>query len=247
MIFAAGLGTRLRPLTDHVPKALVAVAGRPLLEHLLIKLHAAGFGHVVINVHHFADQIVRFVETHNGFGLRVTISDERDLLLDTGGGLRRAAPFFDASAPVLVHNVDIVSDLDLGGLYDTFAQNPVPAADALLAVNDRATSRYLLFDNAGRLRGWQNIATGEVKSPVDKFRAEAHHAKAFMGIHVIHPTLFPLMATWPATFSIIDFYLSICARRTVVAHEAPEGTGWVDAGKAEALARAAALCEKRRW
>ena len=144
MIFAAGLGTRLKPLTDSTPKALVAVAGKPLLEHVINKLKKAGFDEILINVHHFPDQIIDFVKEHHNFGIRIEFSDERHCLLDTGGGIRKASEFFNDGQPFLVHNVDILSNVDLEALYQ-FHLNEMPLAT--LVVSERETSRYLLFDN----------------------------------------------------------------------------------------------------
>ena len=164
MIFAAGLGTRLKPLTDTMPKALVPVGGKPLLEILIRKLVASGFTEIVINVHHFADQIIRFVEEHDAFGADVRFSDESGKLLETGGGIKKAIPLLlesgVAERPFLVHNVDILSNVDLRDFY----RHGVGAA-ALLLVSERQTQRYLLFDEEKRLVGWTNVKTGEVKSP----------------------------------------------------------------------------------
>jgi NDP-sugar pyrophosphorylase family protein len=241
MIFAAGLGTRLRPLTDHCPKALVAVEGRPMLGHLLDRLKAAGFDRVVVNVHHFGEQIIDYVRGYDRGAMEVLISDERDLLLDTGGGLRRALPLL-ADAPVLVHNVDIVSDLDLGAFWDTHLRAAAADSDlgATLGVNVRQTSRYLLFSPEGRLDGWTNVQTGQVKSPYADLRVEEQQRRAFMGIHVVSASLFPLLAERAVEpFSIVDFYLSVCHRCHLQAWEAPKDLRWVDAGKPEALSHAA--------
>lgn len=161
MIFAAGLGTRLRPLTDTMPKALVPVSGRPILGYQLERLAAAGVKEVVVNVHHFAEQVIRYLEEHD-FGLRVRVSDERDELLDTGGGLARARQWLDGDAPVLVHNVDILSNVDL---HRWAGEHP---DGTTLLVGERQTQRYLLFDEENRLVGWTNVATGQVRSPYSK-------------------------------------------------------------------------------
>ena len=158
MIFAAGLGTRLKPLTDRMPKALVPVAGEPLLAHVIRKLKAEGFTRIVVNVHHFADQIIDYLHTHD-FGVEIHISDETSKLLDTGGGIRHAAHWFGTDSPVLIHNVDILSNANLSRLYDS------AVADAALLVSDRVTKRYLLFGEGKRLVGWTNVETGEVRSP----------------------------------------------------------------------------------
>ena len=158
LIFAAGLGTRLKPLTDTMPKAMVPVNGKPLLQILIEKLKTIGVTKVVINVHHFAQQIVDFVNVNNSFGIDIRFSDETDMLLETGGGLKKASQLFDDKSPVLVHNVDILSNADLSALYEE-------AKHTTLLVSERQTQRYLLFDDNNRLVGWTNIATGEVKSP----------------------------------------------------------------------------------
>ena len=161
MIFAAGLGTRLKPLTDTKPKALVEVGGKPLLWHVIHRLRQAGFGRIVINVHHFASQIVDYVHAHDDFGLDIRISNEQETLLDTGGGIRHAASLFDADSPVLIHNVDILSSVDLKQLYEAAGD-----ADAALLVSERTTKRYLLFDADDALCGWTNVESGELKGPV---------------------------------------------------------------------------------
>jgi len=205
MIFAAGLGTRLKPLTDTMPKALVPVGGQPLLWHVIQKLKAAGFGRIVVNVHHFAQQIIDYLAANGNFGLDIRISDETSQLLETGGGIRKALPLFDKDEPILIHNVDILSNVDLAAFYD----RPYPRhADAALLVSPRETKRYLLFDRSDCLVGWINKETGQVKSPYQ----EVHYSQmlAFSGIHVISPELFPLMEVWPDRFPIIDFYLHHC-------------------------------------
>lgn len=166
MIFAAGLGTRLKPLTDTMPKALVPLCGKPLLEHLLQKMEAAGVGRAVINIHHFAGMIREFVRQHPRPGMDIRFSDETDLLRDTGGGIRHALPLFDAQQPVLVHNADIVSNLDLRRFYAAHR----PDSLATLLVSPRTSSRYLLFDGNGLLAGWMNTRTGEVRSPRPELR-----------------------------------------------------------------------------
>jgi hypothetical protein len=181
MIFAAGLGTRLKPLTDTMPKALVRVGVQPLLWHVVQKLKAAGYERIVVNVHHFAQQIVDYLKAQDNFGLDIRISDESDQLLETGGGIKKALPLFDPTEPILIHNVDILSNLDLtGGLSpvcevhgdcppvssaSTPASNSASTPIALLIVSRRQTKRYLLFDDTMRLQGWTNIETGEVRGP----------------------------------------------------------------------------------
>ena len=160
MILAAGLGTRLKPLTDTMPKALVPVGGKPLLEWNIRKLMAQGYDHFVINIHHFAQQIVDYVGQQD-YAPLVRFSDETDGLLETGGGLKKAETLFADESPILIHNVDILDNVD----YDWFARQHQSDEDAVLLVSQRKTKRYLLFDNGMRLMGWKNIETGEVKSP----------------------------------------------------------------------------------
>ena len=208
MIFAAGLGTRLRPLTDTMPKALVRVGGEPLLHRVIMNLKSAGFERIVVNVHHFAEQIIDYLKTNDNFGLDIRISDESDALLDTGGGIRKAAPLFDPSSPILIHNVDILHNVDLATFYESAISH-----DATLMVSKRETSRYLIFNDEMRLRAWINIKTGEVK-PQSSQSPEGLRA-AFSGLHVFSPRLFPLMAEWPDKFGIIDFYLDACHKADI--------------------------------
>ena len=202
MIFAAGLCTRLRPMTDTMPKALVRVGGQPLLWHVVMRLKAAGFERIVVNVHHFARQIVDYLAANNNFGIDIRISDESTMLLDTGGGIRKAAPLFVTDSPILIHNVDILSNVDLSNLYAQSQDN-----DATLLVSQRATSRYLIFRDDMQLMGWINVKTGETK-PQNGTLSSLRYA--FSGIHVFSPRLFPLMAEWQEKFGVIDFYLKAC-------------------------------------
>lgn len=230
MIFAAGLGTRLRPLTDHMPKALVPVGGVPLLHRLLTKLYAAGYTHVVINIHHRAAQIIDFLAAHD-YGMHIDISDESDMLLDTGGGLRHAAQFFTGDEPILLHNVDILSNLSL----DHFTASFRPDCLAQVVVSERPTSRYLLFDNNNRLAGWHNISTGATRPPgID---TTALRPYAFAGIHLVSPRIFTLMAHYPDKFSIIDFYLEAMHNETIAAY-LPDNFAMLDVGKVDTLAAA---------
>ncbi len=242
MIFAAGLGTRLKPLTDHLPKALVSVGGKPLLYHVVRKLKAAGFTEIVINVHHFADSVVGYVHEQDDFGITVRFSDERDLLRETGGGIRFAEPLLrsgDASEKdFLVHNVDILSNLDLNAFI---SRNPADAL-ATLVVSDRKTQRYLLFNEDMRLVGWTNIATGEVRSPYPRLDPEKCRKLAFGGIHLVSERIFRIFAddNWGGRFSIMDFYLASCAEHPIYGF-APSGLEVLDAGKPESISRADVL------
>lgn len=226
LVFAAGLGTRLKPLTDSMPKALVPVCGKPLLYHVLTKLRTAGYDEIAVNVHHFADQIRNYL-SENDFGIPIPVSDETDLLRETGGGIRHARPFLEGGdAPFLVHNVDILSDLDLGW----FRRHTRPDALATLLVSERKTQRYFLFDRDMRLVGWTNIATGEVRSPYAGIDPDQCKRLAFSGIHYIDPAIFPLMHPWPEKFPIVDFYLSVCRTHAVRAAVMP-GLKMHDVGK----------------
>lgn len=235
MIFAAGLGTRLRPLTDHMPKALVPVAGRPMLEHVILKLKAAGFTEIVVNIHHFGQQIIDFLRANGNFGLTVHISDERGELLDTGGGIKKAASFFRGSEPFLVHNVDILSDTDLKKLYDFHLRSE---NDATLLVSLRETSRYLLLDADKRLCGWLNKGTGQTKPAGFVYQAGTYGEYAFSGIHIISPSLFGYMdERWTGRFSIMDFYLQTC-RDARIGCCIAKSLRLIDIGKPETLALA---------
>lgn len=231
MIFAAGLGTRLKPLTDTMPKAMVRVGEQPLLWHVLMKLKAAGFGRVVVNVHHFARQIVNYLEANRNFGLDIRISDETQGLLETGGGIKRALPLFDAGQPVLIHNVDILSNIDVASLYDMAERSNV---DALLVVSQRQTKRYLLFDDELILDGWTNIETGEVRSPYPSLDVSDLRRLAFSGVHVLSPRVFPLFLDMPERFGIIDFYLKYCHRRAFIGYEQRD-LRLLDVGKLDTL------------
>ena len=219
MIFAAGLGTRLKPLTDTMPKALVRVGGQPLLWHVVMKLRAAGFERIVVNVHHFAQQIVDYLKANDNFGLDIRISDETGGLLETGGGIKKAQSLFDTSSPILIHNVDILSNLNLQAVYE--------AGQSVLVVSERQTKRYLQFDDDLRLVGWKNVETGQVKGREGR-------SLAFSGIHVFSPSLFPLMASWPDRFPIMDFYLQACADHLIRGYEATN-LRLMDVGKLDTL------------
>lgn len=234
MIFAAGLGSRLKPLTDTTPKALLPIAGKPMLEHVILKLKAAGFDEITVNIHHLGNQIADFLAARDYFGLDIHISDEQDYLLDTGGGIKKAAGFLNGDEPFLVHNVDILSNVDLRKLYDTHVQTK---ALATLLVSKRDTSRYLLFNQEDKLCGWRNHETGEVKSYYPYFDPKQHNEYAFGGIHVISPEIFHWMEEWTGKFSIINFYLSICAKTTIQAYPA-ENLRLLDIGKPDTLQKA---------
>ena len=236
MIFAAGLGTRLRPLTDHTPKALVSVAGKPMLERVILRLKEAGFNDITVNIHHFGEQIIEFLRANNDFGITIHLSDERDMLLDTGGGIKKARPFLDGNEPFLVHNADILSDINLAELYRHHWESN---AEATLLVSQRQTSRYLLLDDANRLHGWINKSTGETKPEGFSFQERQYKKMAFGGIHVISPSLFRSMESrqWEGKFSIIPFYLSVCETACIQGYPLQDRR-WFDIGKPETLAKA---------
>ncbi len=234
MILAAGMGTRLRPLTNTIPKALIPINGMPLLEIVIRRLQQYGVSDILINVHHLAEQIREFLHNNKNFGLTIQISDETGRLLDTGGGLKKAAWFFDEHQPFLLYSVDILSDINLRSLYHFHAQHP--QALATLAVTTRASTRCLLFDREWCLCGWKNRKTGEIKlaRAVSDFSA-----LAFSSIHVISPSIFALMPD-QEVFSIIDFYLHAAAAEQILAYR-HDAALWTDAGKPENLPDAARI------
>lgn len=237
MILAAGLGTRLKPFTDKHPKALAMVNGKSLLQRNIEYLQKIGITEVLINVHHFADQIIDAVNASNGWGSALTISDETDAVLETGGGLKKAAWYFANEKSFLLINADILTNLDLDALI---AQHTNTCALATLAVSDRNSSRYFLFDEAGKLCGWKNQNTGEYKpGHLNDSNTEHLQAKAFSGIQVIDTKLLPLMQR-EGKFSMVDVYLDLCATHTILAYD-HTGATLLDVGKPESLALAATL------
>lgn len=238
LIFAAGLGTRLRPLTDTMPKALVPLAGHALLEYQILKLKAAGITDIMINVHHFPDMIIDYLREHDNFGCNIMISDERECLLDTGGGLLKAWQTFaaDSNEPILALNVDILSTIRLEDVIAAY--NPSEAG--LLVVKSRQTQRYLCFDETNRLIGWTNIATGEVRPALLPF-AFSHSTKlAFSGIQILSPeirlSILDFAALKGPKFSVIDFYLYALQTAVFRGFE-PQGE-LLDVGKIEHLSEA---------
>lgn len=224
MVLAAGLGTRLRPLTDAKPKALVEVGGKTMLEITLARLKAAGVTEVVVNAHHFADQVESYLKSRD-LGLKVVVSREDDLLLDTGGGLKKAAWFFADGEPLLVHNVDVLTDLDLRALYRAHAEG---GALATLAVHKRTTERPLIFDRAGRLVG----------------RAGEGEPLAFMGVHAISPELFEKL-TEDGVFSIVDAYARLAKEGEPIVAWRADQAFWRDLGTPEKLDEAAKAAKAR--
>ena len=232
MVLAAGLGTRLRPLTDDRPKALVEIAGRTLLEITLTRLHAFGIREVIINTHHFADMIAAYLKTNHDFGMRIEISHEA-VLLDTGGGLKKAAWFFlesSSNEPFILHNVDVLSTISLDAMVRFHAENQ---ALATLAVQERDTSRYLLFDEQFQLCGRRS------SEKTERARAAATtQARGFCGIHVISPRIFSLM-TEDGVFSIIPCYLRLAAQEQKILGFPTDEYYWRDLGKPGHILQAA--------
>ena len=259
MIFAAGLGTRLKPLTDRIPKALVRVGGKPLIEYVLKNLVAAGSKRIVVNVHHFANQIIEYLQ-QNDFGVDIRVSDETEMLLDTGGGIKNAAPFFNTSEPVLIHNVDILSNVDIRALYNYACEAEIEQkVDAVLLVSLRKTKRYLIFNKDMRLVGWTNVDTGEVKSPYETLREltftqpydnnnvtneqYGYTLFAFSGIHVIGNKVFEAMNECSAKFPIMDFYLQY-AKDLHFVGKVKNNLKLMDVGKLDTLAEADAFVKQ---
>ncbi len=234
MIFAAGLGTRLRPLTDTKPKALVSVGGVPMLERVILKLKAAGVDEIVVNVHHFASQIEDFLAARKNFGIRIDVSQEDREALETGGGIRHAAPLLKGCGRFVVHNVDILSDLNLGWFLSQ--DSPDSLATLLLRESD-SEDRYLLFDTEMRLAGWTNLRTGEVKSPFPDFDPSQLRRLSFCGIQMLSEEVLSMMEEWPEKFSIIDFYLAAAASGRVRGVLA-SGLKLIDIGSPEKLSEA---------
>lgn len=232
LLLSAGLGTRLRPLTNDRPKALVEVDGTTLLELNLRHLIQVGAKRIVVNVHHFADQIVDFIGQRK-WEAEILISDERELLLDTGGGLKRAEHLFSGNEPILIHNVDILSHIPLQRLV---AQHTGSMSVATLAVSHRKTSRYLLFDDENQLVGWENTSAGEqkwVSTPKERY-----NQLAFSGIAVVSPEIFKMLPSAEQPYPIIPEYLRIANDHTISCLQ-HDPTQWIDVGKLDTLPIAA--------
>ncbi len=235
MVFAAGLGTRLRPLTAHCPKALVEVGGVPMLERVILRLKHAGFDRIVVNVHHFPDMIIDFLKSRDNYGIEIEVSDERDGLLDTGGALVKARALLGDDEPVLVHNADILTDIDLGIMMKTHIEKK---AAATLLVAHRTTSRYLLFDKAADLHGWMNVKSGETIP--EGIEPDKYGRLAFGGVHVISPQLLDRMVGYrpKGAFPIMPFYLSVCHEEKINGYIPSDEYHWFDIGKPDTLAAA---------
>lgn len=234
MILAAGMGTRLQPLTLTRPKALVEINGVSLLELVIKRLMKYGFTDIVINVHHFSDQIISFLRHKNNFGVNIQLSDETDLLLDTGGGLLKARQLLDDGQPFLVHNVDIITDFNLSDLYNFHLEHcPI----ATMAVKDRSTSRSLLINSNKVLSGWRNNLTGE--TIVSRGKLEELTPTAFSCVHVLSPEIFKLINE-TGVFSIMKTYLRL-AREYPIKTWNHNDSVWMDVGSIENLREAEKL------
>ena len=248
LIFAAGLGTRLKPLTDTMPKALVPLAGKPLLQWQVEKLRDAGITDITVNVHHFPDMIIDTIRRNNGWGCNISVSDERDCLLDTGGGLKKVKSEI-LNTPILACNVDILSNIDIRALIAQYEQTGV----SQLVVSERQTQRYLLFDEQNLLRGWTNIATGEFKpSSIHQSIIPSFQKLAFSGMQILAPeVLNRLDEMEKEKFSLIDFYLHLCEpnstpntiHRTPLQAFIPKDYKMMDVGKIDQIQEAERFAE----
>lgn len=233
MIFSAGLGTRFKPWTDKHPKALAIVNGKPLLQRNIEYLQQYGITDIIVNIHHFADQVVDILEKNQGWGSTIQFSDERDQLLDTGGGLLKAKPLFTPGEKFITCNVDILTDLNIDKLRDFHEQQRSLIS---FGVADRKTSRYLLLDKNNRMCGWTNINTGETKTPL------AHQdlsKKAYSCVVLFEYNIFDHIH-FTGKFSLIDVYLDLAAHHPIVGYD-HTGDRWVDVGRPESVAVAEAL------
>lgn len=236
MILAAGLGTRLKPFTDKHPKAVAVVNKKTILQRNIEYLASFGIKEIIINVHHFADQVIETVKKNKGFGSDITFSDETNEVLETGGGIKKASWFFENDdEPFVVMNVDILTDLDLNKMILRHRQNKPLAT---LAVSSRQSSRYFLFNDSNELCGWRNVKTGEEKISRN---AEKYIEKAFSGIHVISPSIFPLIKM-TGKFSMVDVYLDLCKTNTIAAFDHSDSK-FIDVGKPESILKAEEMFE----
>lgn len=241
LIFAAGLGTRLKPFTDTMPKALLPLAGKTLLEYQILRLKSLGITDIVVNIHHFPDMIISYLREHDNFGCNVQVSDERDLLLETGGGLRKAAALLRGNEPVLVCNVDILSNLDFLDFIQSYEAHTLGS----IVVSPRETQRYLVFKD-NRLVGWTNIATGELKGGITEINDDMTKL-AFSGMHILSPKVFDCLDEFAKTagdkFPIMDFYLWVCSKE-IIRPYLPRDYKMMDVGKIDHIKEAEQFAEK---
>ncbi|MEO8719994.1 MAG: sugar phosphate nucleotidyltransferase [Ginsengibacter sp.] len=236
MILAAGFGTRLKPFTDKHPKALAIVNGKTILQRNIEYLACFGIKEVIVNVHHFSDQIINLIKEENGFGSDITFSDETNEVLETGGGIKKAAWFFEENdSPFVVMNVDVLTDMNL---KEMILQHEKSRPIATLAVRTRITSRYFLFDKSNHLCGWENEKTGEQKIST---KSEIYFKKAFSGIQIISPKIFPLIKM-KGKFSIVDVYLELSKTQLITAFE-HNNSRFIDVGNPENILKAEKMFE----
>lgn len=230
MILAAGLGTRLKPFTNHHPKALAMVNGKAILQRNIEFLASFGIKEVIVNVHHFTDQIINLINENNGFGSTITISDETKEVLETGGGLMKAKDFLNGEEPFVLLNVDILTNMNIDKMIEPHLSSK---ALATLCVSQRKTSRYFLFDEQDNLCGWRNVNVNQetIVKPADNYIE-----KAFWGIHVISPQIFQLIKR-EGKFSIVDAYMDLCKDHTIKAYDDTDSK-FIDVGKPESIALA---------
>jgi NDP-sugar pyrophosphorylase family protein len=237
MIFAAGLGTRMKPLTDHLPKALVPVNNTPLLELVIRRLMYFGIQDIIINVHYEAQQVEDFLAKKNNFGINIAISDERAKVLETGGGLKKAQWFFEDKKPFLVCNTDILCDIDLRDLYEQHLDNQTIAT---LAVQQRSTSRYFLFDDKKNLSGWLNTKSGEVK--LCRKESDCLKMLAFSSFQIFEHRIFDYMPADKEVFSTVDLFLDIAQKELIKGYE--HQANWLDVGTPQNISDAETLLKK---
>jgi NDP-sugar pyrophosphorylase family protein len=230
MIFAAGRGERLKPLTNHTPKALVELNGIPLIERVIQKLIKHGISEIIINVHYLAEQIIDFLESKNNFGIRIEISDETDLLLDTGGGLKKASWFFDDQVPFILYNTDIISNIDINQMFEQHTSGNVIAT---LAVRNRISSRYFLFNDDNELCGWKNTKTHQ---EIIRTKSDQLYPYAFSGVHIVSPEIFNHLPT-EECYSIVNTYLKLSKKFKILAY-LHNSNYWFDIGDSVKLKEA---------
>jgi MurNAc alpha-1-phosphate uridylyltransferase len=240
MIFAAGLGTRLKPYTGQMPKALVPVAGKPMLEHVILRLKAFGIKDIIINVHHFADQVIEFIHNNDDFDIHIEISHEDEILLETGGGLKKASWFFEDGSPFILHNVDVLSNIDFSQML---AYHQTRQALATLAVSERVSSRYFLFNSEMRLCGWKHIGKDETKISFDPGYDPKGYA--FSGIHIIDPKIFKKIRE-KGRFSLVDVYLRLASEFPIYGFT-HSSRDWIDMGRPDDLEKAEKLLFEGRF
>ena len=241
MIFAAGLGTRLAPLTDNKPKALVEFQGKPMIENVIEKLVKAGFNRIIVNVHHFADMVCDFLKSKN-FGAEILISDERDFLLDTGGGLLKARPLLENAPHTLLYNVDVFSTIDVKAMYDYHEKH---GALATLAVKQRESDRKFIFDHLDMLGGWINTKTGE-EITARPYVTNYAYQIPFCGISVVRKEIFPLI-TETGKFSIKDLYLRLAEHNRIISYSCGSDILWADLGTPEKIKAISEILAHHRY